>query len=113
MEGAHCFPPSVNTCQQTGLELPVIEYTHAGRNCSITGGYVYRGAQLPSLYGAYIYGDFCSGRVWGLHYDGSNVTEHLQLTDTPYAITAFGQAEGGELYILTHDGQIYQFQEAP
>ena len=72
MEGFHCFQPS-NGCNQEGLELPVFEY---GRDdgCSVTGGYVYRGSRLPSLYGAYVYGDFCTGKIWALRYDGTKVT---------------------------------------
>ena len=52
-----------NRCDQNGLTLPIAEYAHSHGNCSITGGYVYRGAAVPALSGAYLYGDYCSGRV--------------------------------------------------
>ena len=63
MEGRHCFSPSVG-CDQADLELPIWEYEHFSSGClSITGGYVYRGREMPSLFGAYVYGDYCSGRI--------------------------------------------------
>ena len=68
MEGSQCFSPRAG-CVRAGLELPVAEYDH-DLGCSITGGYVYRGARLPSLSGAYVYGDYCSGRIWALRADG-------------------------------------------
>lgn len=109
MEGLHCFPPSVSQCDKTGLELPIIEYTHA-EGCSITGGHVYRGSRVTSLYGAYVYGDFCSGKIWALRFDGVQVTEHLELVDSPLQISSFGEDADGELYILSFDGKIYQLE---
>ena len=79
MEGAHCFAGGRSLssllrrgegeCDRDGLELPVVEYDREG-GCSITGGYVYRGARLPSLAGAYVYGDFCSGKIWAVRHGG-------------------------------------------
>lgn len=109
MEGLHCFPPSVSQCDKTGLELPITEYTHA-EGCSITGGHVYRGSRVTSLYGAYVYGDFCSGKIWALRFDGVQVTEHLELVDSPLQISSFGEDADGELYILSFDGKIYQLE---
>jgi hypothetical protein len=88
--------------------LPVIEY---GRDfgCSVTGGYVYRGEELPSLYGAYVYGDFCSGRIWALKHDGDSVVDLLDIVDTTLTISSFAQDLAGELYILSFDGKIYRF----
>ena len=106
MEGAHCF--QAGSCDREGLEMPVTEYDH-GSGCSITGGYVYRGSRLPSLYGAYVYADYCSGRIWALRYDGSEVTEHLQILDSSLSIPSFGEDPAGELYVLAFDGTIYRF----
>lgn len=106
MEGFHCFPTTRSGCDTSGLELPVTEYTHAD-GCSVTGGPVYRGSRLPSLYGAYVYADFCSGKIWGLRYQGGRVIEHLELVDTPLAISSFGEDAQGEMYILSFDGRIY------
>ena len=69
MEGKHCYPSGSN-CAADGLVLPVVDYTHAEGGCSITGGYVYRGPQFPALNGIYLYGDYCSGKIWGLADDG-------------------------------------------
>ena len=101
MEGTHCFAPS-SGCDRTGLQLPIIEYGHR-EGCSVTGGYVYRGSRLPMLSGAYVYGDFCSGKIWGLRYDGTEVSEHLELADTGLNISSFGEDQSGELYILAFD----------
>ena len=76
----------------------------------MTGGYVYRGSQLPSLYGAYIYGDFCSGRVWALWYDGTRVTKNLELTQAPGRISSFGEDQDGEIYVLSFDKNIYRLE---
>ena len=107
MEGFHCFPSSVN-CNQTGLELPVWEYSLTGGNCSVIGGYVYRGRGMPSLLGAYVYADYCSGRVWGLRYDGGAVTEQMLLVDSSLFITAFGQDVDRNIYLLSRDDGIYR-----
>ncbi len=107
MEGAHCYAPRTG-CDQTGLELPVFEYDH-DEGCSITGGYVYRGARLPSLAGAYLYADFCSGFIWGLRHDGAAVTDQALLVDSGLLIPSFGVDEAGEVYILAFDGRIYRF----
>ena len=109
MEGLHCFAPA---CDQTGLELPVIEYPLTGGNCAVTGGYVYRGSRLPSLYDAYVYGDFCSGRIWALRHDGQGITEHLMLADTDLRIPSFGEGAAHELYILSFHGTIYRLTQS-
>ena len=50
MEGQHCY--QADTCDQTGLALPILEYGHDNIGCSVTGGYVYRGTAIPELAGA-------------------------------------------------------------
>ncbi len=107
VEGLHCYPPSISECQGSGLEVPVVEYSH-DEGCSVTGGYVYRGSRLEDLYGAYIYGDFCSGKIWALRFDGSEVTWHTLLIDSELNISSFGEDENGELYILSFDRYIYR-----
>lgn len=115
MEGGHCFPPSQEGCDRTGLEPPVTEYSQMAGDCSVTGGYVYRGRGGPSLLGAYVYGDFCTGRIWGLRHDGNTVTEEALLVDTDRAvpfITSFGQALDGSLYLLSRSGGVYRLVPA-
>lgn len=105
MEGLHCY--GSDSCDQEGLYLPAVEYSHPEGGCSITGGYVYRGEQFPALSGNYFYGDFCTGRVWSfLPPDG----EPRQVASVQGNITSFGQDAMGELYLLTQQGQVYQIQ---
>jgi glucose/arabinose dehydrogenase len=109
MEGAHCFNPS--NCSFAGLTLPVWEYDHS-LGCSISGGYVYRGASFPRMQGLYIYGDFCSGRIWALRRDTAT-PQNTQLLDTTFQISTFGEDEAGELYVAAHNtGTIYKLVDA-
>jgi glucose/arabinose dehydrogenase len=105
MEGFHCFSPPAD-CDQSALTLPIYEYDHS-HGCSVTGGYVYRGDQLPSLQGYYIYGDYCSGNIWALAYNGEVATENILLTESDLLITSFGTDLAGNLYILDRQGGIY------
>lgn len=109
MEGFHCYSPSTD-CDQSGLTLPIVEYDHS-QGCSVTGGYVYRGDQIASLQGYYIYGDYCSGNIWALAYDGNAVTESILLVDSGLSITSFGEDLAGNLYILSRQGGIYTLAE--
>ena len=77
--------------------------------CSITGGYVYRGPECPRLEGKYIYGDYCSSKIWSLEYDGINPpTNQLLLTATG-SLTSFGVDQNQELYWTSFNGNIYRF----
>jgi glucose/arabinose dehydrogenase len=106
MEGLHCFNP--NPCTQTGLTLPVLEYDHSAGNCSVTGGYIYRGQTFPRMGGLYVYGDFCSGRIWGLRFENNAWTNNL-LLDTAFQISAFGEDEASNLYVAGYNtGQVIQ-----
>ncbi len=108
MEGNHCFRPA-NNCDSSGLQPPVVEYDHS-QGCSITGGYVYRGSRLPSLAGAYLYGDFCSGRIWAVwsRSDGQPINTLLQ--DSDIDLTTFGQDLNGELYLVGRSRGIYRLE---
>ncbi|MDW8291861.1 MAG: PQQ-dependent sugar dehydrogenase [Anaerolineae bacterium] len=90
-----------------GLTDPIWQY---GRDegCSVTGGYVYRGSAVPPLYGAYLYGDFCSGRIWTLRRDGSGNWQNALLFDTDLNIASFGEDAEGELYVLDLNGAIHR-----
>lgn len=90
-----------------GAVFPVAEYTHAEGGCSITGGYVYRGQAIPALVGIYLYGDYCTGYIWGLkQQDGQWQTGRL--LDTSLNITSFGEDEAGEVYVVDRRGAIYR-----
>ncbi len=106
MEGFHCFKPAECTPSELDLALPITEYDH-NFGCSITGGYVYRGNQYPTLEGVYLYGDYCSGIVWGLQYDPNGEWQEIELTKSDKAISSFGQDEAGELYLVDHKGTIF------
>jgi glucose/arabinose dehydrogenase len=105
MEGFHCFNPSECDPVSSNLKLPVAEYDHRS-GCSVTGGYVYRGTQFPALEGTYLYGDYCSGIVWGLRYEGEGRWSNEQLTQTEAVISSFGQDEAGNVYLLDYEGSI-------
>ena len=112
MEGTQCFNPS-SGCDQSGKVLPVAEYSHA-LGCSVTGGYIYRGALYPDMQGRYFYGDFCSGLTFSLYNDPVNGWTSAQVTDSPYQITTFGEDEHGELYLSDYNtGKIYQMCYGP
>ena len=107
LEGNHCFRPR-DGCQREGTVPPVWEYSLDGEPCSVIGGYVYRGAAIPWLNGAYVYGDFCSGKVSGLRYVDGEVVEHRQLADTGLSIMSFAQDNDGELYLLSQKSGIHR-----
>ena len=107
MESRHCFSPRTG-CDEGGLEIPLWEYSLSSGNCGVIGGYVYRGRRTPSMVGAYVYGDFCSGRIWGLRRDAESVTEQSLLVDSDISITSFGQDVAGNLYILSRNEGIYR-----
>jgi len=103
MEGKHCY--NASSCSTSGKTLPVAEYGHTGGNCSITGGYVYRGSAYPALAGQYVLADFCSGRFYTMPAEGSSL---WMRRDTVLNVTSFGESEDGELYAVTINGRLYQ-----
>jgi uncharacterized repeat protein (TIGR03806 family) len=102
-QGNACFNPSSN-CDTGTLTAPLAVYDHS-LGCAVTGGFVYRGSRLPEIYGAYVYGDYCSGRIWALRYDGTTATTTL-LVDTTLSISSFGEDRDGELYVVSLGGSI-------
>ena len=107
-EGLHCYPESAR-CDPTGFVAPVGEYAHSGGDCSITGGYVYRGQQQPALAGAYLFADYCTGRFRALSRDAGGKWQLTELIDANMAVSSFGEDEQGELYVLGYDkGMLYR-----
>lgn len=107
LEGSHCYGAS--ECRREGLVAPVAEYDHS-QGCSVTGGFVYRGKAHPGLVGIYLYGDYCSGKIWGLRREGDAWRSHL-LADSGMAISSFGEDDSGELYVAEHGaGVIYRIE---
>ncbi len=114
MEG----PQPVNVEAKRGptkaISPPIKSHPHS-EAASITGGYVYHGKRLPRLVGAYLYGDFLTGIIWGLRTDGERVVWEQELARTPLHLVAFGEDHDGELYLLDYDRtkQIYRLVPNP
>lgn len=89
------------------LTAPVWVYDHS-LGCSVTGGYVYRGRALPALWGMYLYGDYCNGRVWTLYQNPDGTWVNTVFMDTGKQITSFGEDETGELYLVDYKGGVYK-----
>jgi len=106
MEGLHCFDPQSN-CDRSGLVLPISEYSHA-EGCSVTGGYVYRGAQHPALQGQYFFADYCIGTIWSLTRAASGEWSRADRLAADMRISSFGEDVNGELYVLDQSGTIYR-----
>jgi glucose/arabinose dehydrogenase len=111
MEGTHCYEAAA--CDRDGLVIPALEYSHAGENCSVTGGHVYRGSGIPGLRGWYLYADLCAGWIRAFrHEDGEALGDReLDLPDIG-RISAFGEDAAGELYVVSLEGSVYRFREA-
>jgi glucose/arabinose dehydrogenase len=117
MEGTHCFDPDTgttkDTCDRSGLTLPVTEYPH-DEGCSITGGFVYRGKALPQLAGAYFYADYCTGLLRSFRWDKGAMRDHwdwkaaIDNQGVLSQVSSFGVDADGELYIVELTGAIYE-----
>lgn len=109
-EGAHCFQAG---CDTNSID-PITEY---GRDlgASVTGGFVYRGSAIPDLVGWYVYGDFVSGRIFGIPANSPTGTETIELLDTSLSIATFAEDENGELYVVDFgpDSTIHRITDAP
>jgi hypothetical protein len=112
MEGTHCFSPSTG-CVTTGKTLPIYEYGHQSgtpTGCSITGGYVYRGARMPNFYGRYFFGDLCGGWIRSFRVVGgvfTDLQDHTPRFGSVSGLTSFGEDGRGELYV-TGGNAVYR-----
>jgi glucose/arabinose dehydrogenase len=104
LEGNHPYDGD----PQPGFIAPVAEYSH-NQGCSVTGGYVYRGT-MPEWQGVYLYGDYCTGLIWGLVHSGNGWQAEI-LFESGFNISTFGEDESGELYVADHGGAIYKLVE--
>ncbi|MEZ4372468.1 MAG: PQQ-dependent sugar dehydrogenase [Polyangiaceae bacterium] len=110
MEGMHCRGGGMS-CDQTGLTLPLTEYSHSGQgDLSVTGGVVYRGTKIPGLYGRYIYSDFFLAQLQTLVFTGTETCDEYALTtggESLGGVVAFGEDKDGEVYVVSlYNGNI-------
>jgi len=109
MEGAHPYDDGSNP---EGAVLPLFEFDHSDGGCAITGGVVYRGSAIPQLAGAYLFSDYCDGRIRAVRAaDGVVVEEHIFDAEGT-ELVSFGEDAQGEVYVLSLDGTIYRIDAA-
>ena len=109
MEGSH---PYDGGTPPPNAVAPVYEYSHDDGRCVVTGGYVYRGSAIPSLGGAYVFADFCAGRLEAIRVHDGRVTTHAYLGPTVPELASFGEDADGELYALSLAGDVYRLAPA-
>ena len=119
LEGRACFKPP-SGCSTSGKNVPLAVYPHSASptNCSVTGGFVYRGAASPVLVGGYLFGDYCSGRIWAVSANAAAPATPTLLwaaSASPHLlISSFGEDEAGEVYVTDHaGGGIYRISGTP
>lgn len=110
-EGGQPFYP-LRPRGPTPISPPTIQHHHTEAR-SITGGVVYYGAKFPDLVGAYLYGDYSTGKIWGARYREGKITWQRELADTTLQILAFAQDPAGEVLIIDYTGEIHRLIEAP
>jgi glucose/arabinose dehydrogenase len=104
-EGLH---PYNGGASPPGARDPIIERPHSAGDCAIVGGYVYRGSAIPALYGAYVYGDYCTGAIFAAVQSGGVITSTRQLPINVPQLTSFGQDPRGEIYATSDAGNVYK-----
>jgi glucose/arabinose dehydrogenase len=110
MEGAHPFEGGSNP---DGAVLPVFEYDRSEGGCSVTGGVVYRGSAIPGLVGAYLFTDYCDGRLRAIRAAGGQTVDERTFDDVSgNSLVSFGTDGAGEVYVLSLDGAVYRLDPA-
>lgn len=111
MEGEECF--EADTCDTTGLTLPVLTYATGVEGCAIIGGHVYRGDALPDLQGLYFYSDFCSGWLRSFRLQNGEAVDRVEWeVGNVGMVRSMGEDAAGELYLLAADGTVYRLAPA-
>ena len=132
-EGKHCYPEDA-VCENKGYEDPIFEYPNNANyvrtllglkqktpnmdGCSITGGYVYRGENITELYGRYIFGDYCTGKIWSIEINENNfnIIDHTKeilngMGKKEFYLSSFGQDNDGEIFVIDYNGSIYKLKD--
>ena len=136
MEASSCFKDDCNVIAKEELEqkyrLPIFEYPNDAKyartllglkhknvhGCSVTGGYVYRGKDIPAMYGKYIFGDYCTGNIWSFKFKNDKIIDFVDHTSDllnsinkkKFYLSSFGETLDGELLLIDYSGSIYQLQ---
>jgi glucose/arabinose dehydrogenase len=105
-EGSNCY--NASSCSKQGIDLPVVEYGHTDGQCSITGGFVYRGSAMPEIAGTYFYSDYCAGWLKSFRYDGTATEKRTWSIGSVGLVTSFGEDASGELYLTSSNGKVYR-----
>ena len=103
-EGTHTF----NGGELPDMRAPIFEMTHADENCSVTGGYVYRGDAIPAMRGVYVFADYCRGHLTGLVQSNGALAGNRELGVQIDEVTSFGEDADGELYVSSRGGSIFR-----
>jgi glucose/arabinose dehydrogenase len=112
LEGFHCYPASVSSCNTSGKASPLLEYPHSGSRCAVTGGYVYRGSRIPALVGGYVFADYCSGEIWVVPANAAAPATPTLLLNTGLLISSFGESTTNELLVTDLAGRLYRIDPA-
>jgi len=120
-EGNGCTGLSGCTCNGSTLTPPIYTFLHSSGNCSVTGGYCYKGCAMPAMHGTYFFGDYCSNQIWSFQYNGSSITNFQTRTNelnppgTPAisSISGFGEDAFGEVYVCDlFGGEVFKIVPA-
>ncbi|HEV8205576.1 MAG TPA: PQQ-dependent sugar dehydrogenase [Acidimicrobiia bacterium] len=108
LEGTHQFSGQA----PANAVPPIYEYSHDGGGCSVSGGYVYRGAKIPDLRGAYVFSDYCDSALRAITQKGGELADQRDLGARSNQVAAFGQDQDGELYVLSQGDGLQRLDPA-
>ena len=109
MEGSVCY--EADACETAGLVLPAVEYDHSV-GCSVTGGEVYRGSDIPEIVGHYFYSDYCRGWLRSFRYQGGAFDHREWEVGALTSVASFASDGTGELYLISREGSVFAFRPA-
>ena len=107
-EGNVSYEPDTRLARGWRYSPPLLAYGHGDGDCSVTGGYVYRGRAVPSATGRYFYGDYCTGTVWSLRVRGGKANDVRREPFSVSSLSSFGEDARGELYLVSLEGPVYR-----
>ena len=112
-EGAHLRGSTTQPCTNPAYTNPITEYSSNPGCRSVTGGYVYRGATIANLYGDYLFGDYCTGTIWGLRENAGTPPTVEAVIQSGLSLVSFAEAVNGELYVVDIGGTLHKVMAAP